>query len=413
MRVAPILTVLGAALLSLPAAAQLSLPGVGLPPVSVPPVGLPELPVDSAVSDITGRVAATAERLLELRTERIERLVRRNRETIELDSRGAPARRGELLLLDPAPATLAAAQAAGFVAVEREELGSLGLAVVRLTLPRGVSLAEGEALLRRVAPGAEIAPDSLHFQSGGGALPVMQAASAAATPINAPIGIIDGAPGPGQTVAAMRGFARGAPVASNHGSAVASLLANAGARDLRVADIYGTDPAGGNALAMVRALDWLTGGGVRVISISLGGPNNAAVARAIAAAQRQGVVVVAAVGNDGPAAPPAYPASYPGVLAVTGIDGRGRALIEAGRAAHLDYAAPGADIAARSRSGKWTRVRGTSYAVPLVAARTAAALQRGGNWRAALDREAEDLGPRGADPQYGRGVLCRGCARRS
>jgi hypothetical protein len=51
--------------------------------------------------------------------------------------------------------------------------------------------------------------------------------------------------------------------------------------------------------------------------------------------------------------------------------------------------------------------------VPLGAARVAAALGRGGNWRAALDREAEDLGPRGPDAQYGRGLVCRGCARRS
>ncbi len=43
-------------------------------------------------------------------------------------------------------------------------------------------------------------------------------------------------------------------------------------------------------------------------------------------------MIVAAVGNDGPSARPAYPASYPGVLAVTGVDGRNRALIEAGRA---------------------------------------------------------------------------------
>jgi subtilisin family serine protease len=413
MRIAPILIGLGAALLSLPAAAQLALPGVSVPPVGVPPVGLPDLPAGRAIESITERAAATADRLLNLRTERIERLVRRNRDTIELDSQGAPARRGELLLLDPDPAALAAAQAAGFAPAGREELGSLGLAVVRLTLPRGVSLTEGEALLRRAVPGAEIAPDSLHFQSGGSVLPVLQAASASAAPIAIPVGVIDGAPGVGQTVTAMRGFARGAPAASNHGSAVTSLLAAAGASDVRVADIYGTDPAGGNALALIRALDWLAGGGARVISISLGGPNNAAVAKAIAAVQRRGVVVVAAVGNDGPAAPPAYPASYPGVLAVTGVDGRGRALIEAGRASHLDYAAPGADIAARGRSGKWSRVRGTSYAVPLVAARVASALQRRGNWRTLLDREAEDLGPPGADAQYGRGLLCRGCARRS
>jgi len=293
-------------------------------------------------------------------------------------------------------------------------MGSLGLTVVSVTLPRGMSLAQGEARLRRAAPEAEIAADNLHFQSGGSALPILQAASASvAAPIGTPIGIIDGAPGVGQSVTAMRGFARGAPAASNHGSAVASLLRAAGASNVRVADIYGTDPAGGNALALVRALDWLTGEGARVISISLGGPNNAAVAKAIAAAQRKGVVVVAAVGNDGPAAPPAYPASYPGVIAVTGVDGRARALIEAGRALHLDYAAPGADISARDSKGKWTRVRGTSYAVPLVAARAAAALDRGQDWRATLDREAEDLGTHGTDAQYGRGLLCRACARRS
>ena len=412
MRAALTLLTLCGIAASMPVAAQLAVPGVSLP--QVPPIDLPGLPADRALEGVTGNLAQSAERLLELRSERIDRLVRRSGDTIELDAQGAPARRGELLVLDPAQGALAAAQAAGFVVAGREDLDNLGVSVVRLTLPRGMSLAQGEALLRRVAPGAEIAPDHLHFQTGGRALPMLQAASlAAAAPIATPVGIIDGAPGAGQTVAAMRGFARGAPVASHHGSAVTSLLASAGASDVRVADIYGSDPAGGNALALVRALDWLTGGGARVISISLGGPNNAAVAKAIAAAQRKGVVIVAAVGNDGPAAPPAYPASYSGVLAVTGADGRGRALIEAGRALHLDYTAPGADIAARNKSGKWSRVRGTSYAVPLVAARVAAALGRGGSWRAALDREAEDLGPRGPDSQYGRGLLCRGCARRS
>lgn len=405
MRAALVL-VFGAALLAVPAAAQL-LPGVSLPPVPVP-----DLPVGRTLDTVDTTVRGTAGQLLALRTERIDRLLRQNRELIELDARGEPARRGELLLIDPAPQVIAAAQAAGFATAGREDLGSLGIAVVRLALPRSASLAEGEALLRRVAPTAEIAADNLHFQNGGGGLPVLaQGPAAAVSPIATPVGMVDGATGPGQQVAALRGFAVGAPLASNHGSAVASLLAGAGVRDLRVADIYGKDPAGGSALALVRALDWLTGGGARVISISLSGPNNAAVGKAIAAAQRKGVVVVAAVGNDGPAAPPAYPASYPGVLAVTGVDGRDRALIEAGRALHLDYAAPGADIVARDKAGKWARVRGTSYAVPLVAARAAAALDRGGDWRATLDREAEDLGARGADPQYGRGVLCRGCAR--
>jgi hypothetical protein len=96
---------------------------------------------------------------------------------------------------------------------------------------------------------------------------------------------------------------------------------------------------------------------------------------------------------------------------VTAVDGRRRPLIEAGRALHLDYAAPGADIRASNRSGKRVKVRGTSFATPLVAARVAAAIDGGGNWRAALDREAEDLGVRGADDRFGRGLVCGACGR--
>lgn len=411
MRPLPTILALAAATLAAPAAAQLALPGVNLPDVLR--AQLPNIPVGRAVGDLPG-ITADALRLLDLRTARVDRLLRSNRETIELDAAGQPARRGELLLLEPSPAVLAAAEGAGFAAAGREELGSLGLSLVRISVPHGMRLAEAQTLLARVAPGAEIAPDSLHFQSGGASMPVLAGASAAASApaISTPIGVIDGAPDIGQQVAAMRGFAQSAPLPSNHGSAVVSLLAGAGARNLRVADIYGRDPAGGNALALIRALDWLTGGGARVVSMSLAGPNNAAVGRAIAAAQGKGVVIVAAVGNEGPAAPPAYPASYPGVLAVTAVDARGRGLIEAGRALHVDYAAPGADILARNKGGKWARVRGTSFAVPLVSARAAAALARGGDWRAALDREAEDIGTRGPDNQFGRGLLCRGCARR-
>lgn len=229
-------------------------------------------------------------------------------------------------------------------------------------------------------------------------------------PIATPVGVIDGGAGAAVAVAETRGFARGAPRASDHGSAVASLLRHAGVQRIVVADVYGDDPAAGNALAVARALDWLVGKEVRVVSISLVGPSNPVVARAVASAQRRGAVIVAAVGNDGPAAPPAYPASYPGVLAVTAVDGRNRALIEAGRALHLDYAAPGADLFATNAAGRRVKVRGTSFATPLVASR--AALAMGGNVRARLDAEAIDLGPRGADGTYGRGLLCTICRPR-
>ena len=108
---------------------------------------------------------------------------------------------------------------------------------------------------------------------------------------------------------------------------------------------------------------------------------------------------MAAVGNDGPAAPPQYPASYPGVIAVTGVDSGDRALREAGRATHLDFAAPGADLVAALPGKGFTPVRGTSFAAPFVAARLAAT---GSTARLA----AEAVPGKG---KVGRGIVCRTC----
>jgi subtilisin family serine protease len=412
-----VLTLLAIAALALPgaAAAQLGLPNLPAPPVQLPPA-LPDLPSEQGLEATLREADRVADRLVRQRGERIERLLRHNSETLDRDAKGEPARRGELLLLDPTASELAGAEQAGFAPLSSEQLDSLGVTVVRLRLPEGVSLAEGEAILTRIAPEGSIAPDNLHFQSGEQvalSLPLLAASAAppsAATAITAPVGIIDGAPGGNSGVALVKGFAPGAPAPSDHGSAVASLLRAAGVTRLLAADVYGTDRAGGGALAIARGLDWLTGAGAQVISISLTGPRNPLVERAVAAAQRKGAIIVAAVGNDGPAAPPAYPASYSGVLAVTAVDKRLRVLLEAGKPLHLDFAAPGADIRARDKAGKWKKVRGTSFAVPLVAARAANALGRGDAWRATLDREAEDLGAKGPDDRFGRGLLCRRCA---
>ena len=299
--------------------------------------------------------------------------------------------------------------------LQREQLAELGLEVISMSLPRGTSLSEGEKELRRLMPGAEVTADNLYFQAGGSMRPASSSAqgvSATSRSGAVTVGIIDGAPHPSIVVDKVQAFARGGGRASDHGSAVASLLKSAGTSRIKVADVYGSDPAGGNVMAITRAIAWLVGEGANVITISLVGPENIVLARAVAAARQRGVVIVAAVGNDGPAAPPAYPASYDGVVAVTAVDRRERALIEAGRALHLDYAAPGADIFGMDRRGRTVRLRGTSYATPLVAARISHALARGASWRRIVDNEAVDLGERGPDATYGRGLLCRGCGQR-
>ncbi|MDE2563291.1 MAG: S8 family serine peptidase [Sphingomonadales bacterium] len=392
-----------------PALAQLGLPPVGqtvggVVDGTLGTVGRTLDPVTGEAEAI-GRAAAS---LANARLERLDRLVRRNRDAIERDANGDPAVKGELLVVDPEPRALEAARAAGFAVAGEDKLGELGLSVTRLAVPAGMDLAGAQKRIEALMPGAQISADTLNFQAGGtqGAKRGIDQRTKPA--IAASVGMIDGAPGASIPVAATRGFAAGAPAPSNHGSAVASLLASAGVRTIYVADVYGTDRAGGNALAIARGLDWLLGRGAKVVSISLVGPPNPLLARAVAAAQRKGAVVVAAVGNDGPAAPPSYPASYPGVLAITAVDGHDRALIEAGRALHIDYAAPGADMLAEDAKGRWRGVRGTSYATPLAAARAAAALDARGTVTATLDREAQRLSPAAA---FGRGLLCATCRR--
>jgi subtilisin family serine protease len=140
---------------------------------------------------------------------------------------------------------------------------------------------------------------------------------------------------------------------------------------------------------LARALGWLATQNTPVINVSLVGPRNRVVEAVVARTIARGVIIVAAVGNDGPAAAPLYPASYPGVIGVTGVDARQRVLIEAGRGAQVDFAALGVHGSAR----------GTSYAAPIVAARLAMS-----NFNA-VRTEARDLGARGRDDIYGYGLI--------
>jgi minor extracellular protease Epr len=360
-------------------------------------------------------VRATTRRLAEARTDRLNALVRRFPVRLEMTDLG-PAVRGEVVAIDPDPATLAAVRGAGFVRLGDDVIDGLGFSTVTLRVPRGWSIDRALSRLGRIAPNGEFVANHLHLQSGPATAASIGAAALAQGGISTgpAIGMIDGgvAGHPALRGAIeQRGFVAGAPLPSAHGTAVASLIAGQGpirgaapGARLFIADVYGTDPAGGNAVAVARALGWLAQSRVPVVAISLVGPANRLVARAIAQAQARGIHIVAAVGNDGPAAPPAFPASYPSVIAVTGVDARNRVIIEAGRASHLDYAAPGADMAAARAGGTLMPVRGTSFAVPFVAGRLAQHV-RGGHPLAALNAEAIGRGRRG----LGRGVVCADC----
>ena len=400
------------------AGAQVALPPVGLPDTGRILPSLPDLPAEP--------LTVAEDRLRTLRLDRIAALVGRHPDAIARDARGEPAVRGVLVAIGIDAPMVERARGKGFELLDRERLDALGLDIARFRVPDGRSLGRAQRQLAKLLPDAEIDVDHIYFASGpGGALPGAALATAASGAV-APLGLIDGGVAAHPSVAGrveQQGFARGAPVASEHGTAVASLLVGAGTvrgaapgRHLLAADVYGADPAGGSASAIARALGWLASRRVAVTTISLVGPDNKLLAAAVSAAQRRGMLVVAAVGNDGPAAPPAYPASYRGVFAVTGVDSKGRALPEAGRARDIDFAAPGDAVHAATGAASAGRLRGTSFAAPLVAGRLAlrypaASVDAIGPAVAALVLEARDLGRKGRDKIYGHGLICGDCGR--
>jgi hypothetical protein len=271
------------------------------------------------------------------------------------------------------------------------------------------------ALIRRASPGLNVEFDHIYEPAGGelAAASVALAGGAATLagggrPL---IGMIDGGvaqnPALQSATIEQKGFA-GPAQATGHGTAVASLIVGSNGKfrgaapeaSLLVGDIYGGNPAAGSALAIAKAMSWIASKQPSVINVSLVGPRNRIVEHAVAAVQGRGIKVVAAVGNDGPAAPPQFPASQAGVIAVTGVDASNRALAEAGRPLHLDYSAPGADMAAALPGKGYVSVRGTSFAAPFVSARLAIA-----GSTARLDAEASRKG-RG---RIGRGIVCGPC----
>jgi len=414
MKAVPSLLLLcGTLALAMPASAQLRLPSLPSLPRELPrlPTVSPEL-LPQTLAALQDRRLAT-----------VRELLRRHADQVEADPAGQPMRRQELLLVSPPAALLAAALAEGFVLLREETLAELEIRQLVLRPPPGLGTAQAVARLRAIDASAMVDFNHL-YTPGGEVVPAEPAATASAPPRLAPrrVGLVDGGVDSGHAALAGLALQRwgcgGAERPSAHGTAVASLLVGRDAvfagvlpgATLLAADVYCEQPAGGSAEEVARALAWLAGERVAVINVSLVGPANLLLAQAVAALVRKGHLVVAAVGNDGPAAPPLYPAAYPGVVGVTGIGAARRVLPEAAQGPQVLFAAPGSEMAVARPGGGYGVARGTSFAAPVVAGLLAETLAQPGPQEAAaalqqLARQAVDLGAPGRDPVYGFGLV--------
>jgi len=219
-----------------------------------------------------------------------------------------------------------------------------------------------------------------------------------------------------------RSFARpGAPAPEFHGTAIASIIAGnseeyrglAPNAQLFAASVFELDDARGeiaSTVSLIRALDWLMSSGVEVVNISLAGPPNRLLEKALERAEEQDVVVMAAAGNGGPVARPMYPAAYDSVVAVTAVDAAQQVFRLANRGDYLALAAPGVGLRHARSGGGYVSSSGTSFAVPFAV--TAAArlrhLQPSTDIITLLLESALDIGPPGRDSIYGYGLLSLG-----
>ncbi|MEZ4836228.1 MAG: S8 family serine peptidase [Caldilineaceae bacterium] len=129
-----------------------------------------------------------------------------------------------------------------------------------------------------------------------------------------------------------------------HGTHVAGVIThiapNSTILPVRVLDGDGR----GEIFVLAYAIEWAVQHGADVVNLSLGSPYDSAVLRdAIDSAVAQGVVIVAAAGNENGGSAQ-YPAAYPNVLAVTAVDAENHKADFANYSEWVDIAAPGVGI---------------------------------------------------------------------
>ncbi|HEV2711838.1 MAG TPA: S8 family serine peptidase, partial [Gaiellaceae bacterium] len=198
-----------------------------------------------------------------------------------------------------------------------------------------------------------------------------------------------------------------AAATTDNGIGVAGVAWNASIVPLKVLDETGA----GSDFDIARAITWAADHGAQVINLSLGGPDNSVTLYdAIDYARKNGVVVVAAAGNDG--APVfSYPGAYADV-AVAATDGVGDAAWFSNSGYWVDLTAPGIDVTstalAPGPAEAYAKGAGTSFASPIAAGIAALVRSQHPDWSQAdvvkQVLRAWDRGPRGLDSFYGLGL---------
>ncbi|MGJ7921648.1 S8 family peptidase [Neobacillus sp. LXY-4] len=166
----------------------------------------------------------------------------------------------------------------------------------------------------------------------------------------------------------------------------------------------------GTTFDIAKGIVWAVDHGADVINLSLGNYQpSALMEQAVKYAYDRDVVLVSAAGNDN-SSQSSYPASYREVLAVSAIDYNGQRASFSNYGDYVDVAAPGVQIPSTYFNQQYAALSGTSMASPHVAG--LAGLIRSVNPDLSnkqvmniIKRTAYDLGTKGNDIEFGRGLI--------
>jgi subtilisin family serine protease len=163
------------------------------------------------------------------------------------------------------------------------------------------------------------------------------------------------------------------------------------------------------SMALASAVEQAFEKGARVFNLSFAGPLDPLLIQQIDAAYAEGAIFLAAAGNNGPKAPPAFPAAHDKVIAVTATDANDRLYSHANQGKYISVAAPGVDILVPVTANGYDFMSGTSFAVAHVSGIVALLMERDPNLktedvRRLLTETAHDLGEKGQDKKFGAGL---------
>jgi len=339
---------------------------------------------------------------------------------------------GEVVIAEPPAGFEDKIRAAGFHVMEHINLGKLGLSIVRVATPSGMSVSDAIKKLAIILPGVTIDANHQYEESAAtaGSNPREMAGWEKLSPTcgkGLVLGQIDSGvdtshPALKGQLVAYKAFTKAGrkPGPPDHGTAVAAMLVGKpdwggllpGAQ-LYAANMFEINEKGkkvGSAVGLLKAVDWLATKNVHAVNLSIAGGDNKVVRKAFELGQKANLLMIAAVGNWGRADKPAYPAAYDYVVAVTATKGAELIYSHANQGKYVDFAAPGVGIYTALAGGGGKPQSGTSFATPYITA-MAAILAKAGKTpnatalRKTLSRATNDLGKPGKDAVFGYGYV--------